>query len=175
MTAPGAGPGAADAERSAGLTRRWCALVYEAFLLFALLLVAGFAILPIIGPPRSGTDHAAQQLYLLPATSSAFLFFFYFAVAGIYCVGFWSNGRRTLAMKTWGLALVKADCGPVDVRSATKRYFAAWLGPAAGIAGYYHFGALGLAAGLVNYGWVWLDSDKRFLHDRLAGTRIIRV
>ena len=178
MTPAGAGAAidttAAEAPLPAGLGRRWCALVYEGFLLFALLLVAGFAALPIIGPTHAGTAFSARQLYVLPSTSSAFLFFFYVVVAGIYCIGFWSNGRRTLALKTWGLALTTADGRPVDIRHATKRYLAAWIGPAAGLAGFFLLGSWGWAAGLLNYYWGWLDSDGRFLHDRIAGTRIIR-
>jgi uncharacterized RDD family membrane protein YckC len=179
MTPAVAGPASAATAAKplppAGLGRRWCALVYEGFLLFALFLVAGFAVLPIIGPTHAGIAYSAQQLYVLPSSSSAFLFFFYVVVAGIYCIGFWSNGRRTLAMKTWGLALVTADGRPVDIRFATKRYLAAWIGPAAGLAGFVLLGSWGLAVGLFNYYWAWLDSDQRFLHDRIAGTRITRL
>lgn len=179
MTPAGAGPAtssrAAEACLPAGLIRRWCALGYEGFLVSALLLVAGFAVLPIIGPPHTGAAYSAQQLYLLPPSSSAFLFFFYVVVAGIYCIGLWSNGRRTLAMKTWGLSLATVDGQPVDIRHATKRYLATLIGPAAGLAGFALLGSLGLAAVLLNYYWGWLDSDRRFLHDRIAGTRIIRL
>jgi uncharacterized RDD family membrane protein YckC len=179
MTPAGAGPAsgssAAAAPLPAGLGRRWCALVYEGFLLSALFLVAGFAVLPIIGQSHTGAAYSAQQLYLLPSSSSAFLFFVYVMIAGIYCIGFWSNGRRTLAMKTWGLALATADGQPVDIRHATKRYLAAWIGPAAGLAGFVLLGSWGLAAALLNYYWGWLDRDRRFLHDRIAGTRIIQV
>jgi uncharacterized RDD family membrane protein YckC len=172
---PASGSGAPGAPLSAGLGRRWCALAYEVFLLFALLLVASFAILPIIGPPHRGTAYSARELYLLPSTSSAFLFLFYVVFAGIYCIGFWSSGRRTLAMKTWGLGLATAAGRTVDIRHATKRYLAAWIGPLAGIAGYALFGSWGLIAGLLNYCWGWLDSDGRFLHDRIAGTRLIKL
>lgn len=179
MTPAGAGPAggswAAEARLPAGLGRRWCALVYEGFLLFALFLVAGFAALPIIGLSHAGAAYSAQQFYMLPPSSSAFLFFFYVVVAGIYSIGFWSNGRRTLAMKTWGLGLATADGQPVDIRHATKRYLAAWIGPTAGLAGFALLGGWGLAAALLNYYWGWLDRDRRFLHDRIAGTRIIRL
>lgn len=172
---PASGSRSAKALLPAGLGRRWCALVYEGVLLFALLLVAGFAVLPIIGPSHTGAAYSAQQLYLLPSSSSAFLFFFYIVVAGIYCIGFWSNGRRTLAMKTWGLGLATADGQPIDIRHATKRYLATWIGPAAGLAGFVLLGSWGLAAAPLNYYWGWLDSDRQFLQDRIAGTRIIRL
>jgi uncharacterized RDD family membrane protein YckC len=143
-------------------------------LLFALFLVAGFAILPIIGSSPTGTVYTAPQLYVLPDASRAFLFFFYVALGGAYCIGFWSHGRRTLAMKTWGLALEMADGRPVDIRHATKRYFAAWIGAAAALIGFWLVGGWGLAAALLNYYWGWMDTDGHFLHDRIAGTRIIR-
>ena len=175
-----AGSGCADAASAAdgfvpaGMGRRWCALVYEGLLLSALFLVAGFALLPVVGPRHTGTGYTAQQLHVLPPAVSAFLFFFYLMVAGIYCVGFWSNGRRTLAMKTWGLALTAADGRPIDLRHAAKRYLAAWIGPAAGLVGFFLLGRWGLAAGLLNYVWGWVDRDGQFLHDRIADTRIIR-
>lgn len=168
-------PAPAEIPVAAGWLKRWSALVYEGLLLFALLLVAGFAALPLIGPAHSGTAYSPGQLYVLPAASSAFLFFLYVVVAGVYCVGFWSNGRRTLAMKTWGLALATGDGRELDIRRATIRYFAAWIGPAAGLVGFMLLGTWGLAAGLLNYYWGWLDPDRQFLHDRIAGTRIIRV
>ena len=173
--APADSPATPAAPAAAGLGRRWCALVYDAFLLFALFLVAGFAVLPIIGPAHSGPAYEARQLYVLPAASGAFLFFYYLAIGGVYCIAFWSDGRRTLAMKTWGLGLRTAQGGPVDRRHAIVRYFAAWLGPAAGLAGYALLGRWGLLAGGLNYCWAWLDRDRQFLHDRLAGTRIIRL
>lgn len=159
----------------AGLGRRWCALIYESLLLSALLLVAGFALLPIVGPSHSGPSYSAQELYLPPPTSSAFLFLAYIVVAGGYCIVLWTNGRRTLAMKTWRLGLATKDGRLVDVRHATKRYLSAWIGPAAGLAGYYLLGGWGLSAGLLNYYWGWLDPDGQFLHDRIAGTCIIRT
>jgi uncharacterized RDD family membrane protein YckC len=158
----------------AGLLRRWAALVYEAFLLVAILMVAGFAVLPLVSPTTPDATHTADQLYLLPPLSRAFVFFYYFSVIGAYFLGFWSNGRRTLAMKTWNLRLVQNDGSPLDVRLAAKRYCGAWIGPAAGLAGYALAGGWGLLLGLVNYSWAWLDTDRQFLHDRIAGTRLVR-
>lgn len=158
----------------ASLSRRWAALVYEGFLLFALLLVGGFAVLPFVNPLPAGGSHSVDQLYVLPAASRAFLLCYYIAVTGAYCVGFWSNGRRTLAMKTWGLALARPDAGSIDTRLATRRFFAAWIGPVAGLGGYLVLGRWGLVLGLLNHGWGWIDVDRQFLHDRLAGTRLVR-
>ena len=161
-------------ESPASLLRRWGALIYEALLVAAVLLIAGFAILPLLGPPPAGA-HTADRLYLLTLPSRAFLFLYYVAVLGLYCIGFWTAGRRTLAMKTWGLAIRTAAGDPLVPRDAVKRYFAAWIGPAAGLGMYAWLGRWGLIAGLINYVWAWFDSRSLFLHDRLAGTKIIRA
>ena len=77
-------------------------------------------------------------------------------------------------MKTWRLVLVSTGGGlPLDTRHATMRYLAAWIGPAAGLAAYGALGKCGLALVPLNYYWGWLDRDRQFLHDRIAGTRII--
>jgi len=158
----------------ASLSRRWAALVYEGFLLFALLLVAGFAVLPLVNPLPATGGHPVEDLYVLPAASRAFLLCYDIAVTGIYCIGFWSNGRRTLAMKTWGLALARPEGGSIDTRLAIRRFIAAWIGPLAGLGGYLLLGRWGIVLGLFNHAWGWIDADRQFLHDRLAGTRLVR-
>jgi uncharacterized RDD family membrane protein YckC len=140
----------------------------------AVLLVAGFAALPFVGPFGAGAPRGAGDLYLLPPASRAFLFVFYIVVAGIYFTGFWIKGRRTLPMKTWDLGLEGPGGREVDRNVAIARYFAGWIGPAAGLAGYLLIGRWGLLAGLLNFCWAWIDPDRRFLHDRIAGTRIVR-
>src|SRR5207249_3001305 len=124
-----ASPPALPAAPIAGLPRRWASLFYEALLLGAVLLFAGFAVLPLLDPAAGARSRSVQDIYILPPASRAFILFYCVAVTGAYCVGFWSKGRRTLPMKTWGLRLVRSDLGPVDVRRATARFAAAWIGP----------------------------------------------
>ncbi|MBK9609231.1 MAG: RDD family protein, partial [Betaproteobacteria bacterium] len=69
--------------------------------------------------------------------------------------------------------LAASGGGPLDVRQATRRYLAAWIGPAAGFAAYGAIGVWGLVVLPLNYYWGWLDRERQFLHDRLAGTRVI--
>ena len=81
-------------------------------------------------------------------------------------------------MKTWRLALVRADGGAVDARTAVVRYVAAWIGPAASLVAYAALQPANLgahAAWLVAIGYLWplVDPDRQFLHDRIAGTRIV--
>ncbi len=68
----------------------------------------------------------------------------------------------------------------VTLERAAVRYVAGWIGPACAIAGYlalrpYGHGRWALALLAVNYAWAWVDRDRRFLHDRLAGTRLVRA
>lgn len=81
-------------------------------------------------------------------------------VLGIYFVWYWRHGGQTLAMQTWKLKIVGADGHPPGLRQLLLRYFLSWPG------------VLFYGAGLI---WAIFDRDRQFLHDRLAGTRIIFV
>ena len=158
----------------AGLVRRFAALAYELLLLTAIVLVTGFAALPLVSPGASGT------LAVPGLPQRVVLFCLEFAVLAAYFTWCWSRGRRTLPMKTWRLAVVRADGTTVPVRTALARYLATWIGPALAVAAYAALRSSGLgahAAWLVafNFLWAFVDPARQFLHDRLAGTRIVRV
>jgi len=148
------------------------ALAYEALLLAALALMAGFLLLPVMSPTRAATP-AIPPLFVRTMTFCVLA-----AAAAIYYGWFWSEGRRTLPQKTWRLSLVDADGGPLPRATALVRYAAGWIGPAAAIAAYAalrpaavaRYAALLL---LANYAWALIDRDRQFLHDRLAGTRVV--
>jgi uncharacterized RDD family membrane protein YckC len=78
-----------------------------------------------------------------------------FSVVGAYYVWFWRHGGQTLAMKTWRIRLVDAEGGPVGLGQAWQRYTVA----------VFTFGFCFL--------WALWDRDRQFLHDRLAGTRLV--
>jgi len=131
---------------AAGIARRLASMIYESLLAFA---IAFFAAMPFYGATSgrlSGFSRSLFQIYLI-------------VILGLYFVWCWHRGGQTLPMKTWKLRLVSADGGPVSVRRAALRYLLACLSVA--LAG----------AGLV---WAAFDRDRQFLHDRLAGTRIVR-
>jgi uncharacterized RDD family membrane protein YckC len=130
----------------AGLGRRLLSLAYEALLVAAVVLAGSF--------PFVMTAHGAGaiarplfQLYLI-------------ALTGAYFTSQWRRGGRTLAMKTWRLKLVTREGGELAWSHAVKRYFCALAG------------TLALGVGFV---WALFDRDRLFLHDRLAGTRIIKA
>lgn len=131
--------------RAPALARRLGSGLYDLLLLVALLLVATFPFLALVGESTSGWRRHLLQLYVL-------------AVGAAYFVGFWSRGGQTLAMRTWRIRVVRADGRPLTRARALHRYLVALLS----------FFALG--AGFV---WALFDRDGQFLHDRLAGTALV--
>jgi uncharacterized RDD family membrane protein YckC len=71
-----------------------------------------------------------------------------------YFLWSWLRGGQTLAMKAWKIRLV--DVTPVK---ALVRFFIACLCVPTGI----------------SIVWALFDRDRQFLHDRLAGTRLISL
>jgi uncharacterized RDD family membrane protein YckC len=75
---------------------------------------------------------------------------FILAVFAAYFLWCWLRSGQTLAMKAWGIRLVD-----VTPRKALVRF------------------ALAAALLPVSILWALLDRDRQFLHDRLAGTRLV--
>ncbi len=130
---------------AASLQRRLFSLTYEALLLVALLL--------------AGCTPAVMLLERLdPAVSRALLQSYVVLLCGSYFIPQWIRGGQTLPMKTWRLKLVARDGKPPATRLALLRYALALAGTLAGGTGFL---------------WALVDRDHQFLHDRLAGTRIV--
>lgn len=73
-------------------------------------------------------------------------------VLAAYFVFCWVRGGQTLAMKAWRIRLV----GATPRKALLRLLLAAMLLP-------------------VSVLWALVDRDRQFLHDRLAGTRLIYV
>jgi len=161
--------------RRASLPSRLGALAYEALLLAAMASIVGFLFLPLVTPAAA----PGSALRIPSPLARALLFCALFAGAGAYYAWTWSEGRRTLPQKTWRLRILAASGGPIAKERALGRYLAAWIGPAAGLAGYAFvqprgFGRYALLLAVINYAYALVDRDRQFLHDRLAGTVVVR-
>jgi uncharacterized RDD family membrane protein YckC len=172
LTAPAAAPAPLAL---ASLRRRFAALAYELLLLVALLFVASFALLPLVTPGHAG---AAQSLTVPALPQRVAMGCVLFAVLALYFTWCWSDGRRTLPMKTWKLRLVDPLGRDLPRRTALLRYLCAWIGPALALGAYAALATAGAgahAAWLVLFNWLWafVDRDRQFLHDRLAGSRLV--
>ena len=154
----------------AGLARRLASLVYESLIATAIVLVAGFALTPLMSPVAD----PGGSLVLPGYTRRAAGFALVVAILGAYFVACWSGGRRTLPMKTWRIALVAAGGAQVTVPRAIVRYAAAWIGPLAALATYAATQSkLAVLMLALPYAWALVDGERRFLHDRIAGTTLV--
>jgi uncharacterized RDD family membrane protein YckC len=81
-----------------------------------------------------------------------FLQLFLLAVFAAYFLWCWLRGGQTLAMRAWKIRLV--DVTPA--RALVRFLYAVVLVPTG-----------------LSVLWVFVDREKQFLHDRLAGTRLI--
>ena len=82
-------------------------------------------------------------------------------------------------MKTWRLQLAMADGSPVTRKAALLRYLACWIGPVLAILAYAllrkaDWGAQATWLIAFNFLWAFVDPQRQFLHDRIAGTRLVQ-
>ena len=140
--------------------------LYEGMLLFGVIFIAGYLFSAL-----SQTRNALDNRHLLQA--------FMLVVLGIYFVWFWSKGQ-TLAMKTWHIRVVDAQGAPLRQGRALLRYLLCWvwvLPPLAAMAGLKLRPAEMLVL-LLGWAAVWallsrFVPQRQFLHDQLAGTRLV--
>ena len=130
-----------------GIFRRLGGMAYEAMLLAAVLAV--LLIMP----------HVLIGAFTRHIASTALLWVHLVLLLLIYFVWFWCNGGQTLAMKTWRIRLCTRAGMTVRPAQAVLRFVLCW--PSIGVFG------IGIL-------WALVDRDRQFLHDRLAGTRLIK-
>ena len=135
------------ATESASVPRRLAAMMYELF------LVAGVLLIGLVFP------HLLIGAFTHRVAAAPLLWMHLFLLLLAYFLGFWCSSGQTLAMKTWHIRLVGEQGMAVRPAQALLRYLLCW--PSVGFFGIGIF-------------WALLDRDKQFLHDRLAGTRLIR-
>jgi uncharacterized RDD family membrane protein YckC len=138
-------PASAGPSAPARLWPRLASLAYESILLFGLVFVAAYLFISLARDAQHGLVRAAFQLYLL-------------AACGIYFVYCWTRSGQTLPMKTWGLRVESCEGGKLTFRQALIRYL-------------FAVPSVGSGLGLL---WALIDPQGQFLHDRLAGTRIVK-
>lgn len=128
-----------------GIGRRLLCLIYEALLLTAVVLTAGGI--------ATGIAHAADLPQPRVLTRLVVI-----AVCAAYFAVQWCGRGQTLPMKTWRIRIQTVSGKRLSVSQALLRMTAATIGYAA-------FGLPIL--------WALIDRDRQFLHDRIAGTRLV--
>ncbi len=136
---------------SAGFGRRLAALIYDGFLLAALLMTYTGAILIF------------TRRAVLPETYGAWVYLYragLIAVIAAYYVLNWIRSGQTLGMRAWRLRAVSDAGSPLNTTAALLRFlcgFLAWPPAALGVL------------------WLYLDPDHLAIHDRLSRTRVVRL
>lgn len=130
----------------AGLRRRLASMLYETLLLLGVLALTFMVPLLLLG---IGTGYTPP---------GELLWIHVFVVLGLYFLWYWRKGGQTLAMQTWKLRIVDTDGNTVSLARGWTRYALAWPSVL-----FFGIGPL----------WALIDRDRQFLHDRLAGTRIV--
>jgi uncharacterized RDD family membrane protein YckC len=135
---------------SAGVLRRFGAMLYDLLLVTALLFIVTALFLPFTGgeaitPERSVFVERIYQAVLL------------LVVVVFFCL-FWTWRGQTVGMLAWRLRVERSDGTLLTWRDALLR-----LGGA----------CVSLAALGLGYFWIWIDRDRLTWHDRWSGTRVV--
>ncbi|HQU98776.1 MAG TPA: RDD family protein [Nitrosomonas sp.] len=139
-----------DSVTSSGIPKLWqrlLCLLYDFLLLFAVIFMASLVFVPLFS--------SIDPLYFKP-----FYQFYLLTIMGVYFIWFWTHGGQTLAMQTWKLRIVDSKGQSITKKQAITRYLLALV--------LYPFFFITLI-------WMFFDRDRQFLHDRIAGTRIIKL
>lgn len=129
----------------AGIGRRLASMLYEGLVVFAVLLIGFWLPQALLAGMGLGIGPRLLWLHVL-------------LLLMLYFTWFWLHGGQTLPMKTWKLRLASADGTPLRPLQVVLRYLAAWPS------------ILLFGIGIL---WALVDRDRQFLHDRIAGTRIV--
>jgi uncharacterized RDD family membrane protein YckC len=129
-----------------GLRRRIASMAYESLLLLGVLSVT--FMLP----------HLVMGMGFGIVYPGWVLISHVFVVLGAYFIWYWHHGGQTLAMQTWKIQLSTPSGAQPSLARLALRYVLAWPS------------IIYLGAGLL---WALFDRDRQFLHDRLAGTRVV--
>ena len=129
----------------AGLARRLAAMVYDTLIIAAILMIAGFSVLPFTG----GQAVPAGSIWF-----EVYLFLVIFAYVG-WCQ---THGGQTLGMLAWRLYATDDAGGWLGWRQAFLRYCLAWPS---------------VLLGLLGVLWSAFDPARKTLHERFSGTRTL--
>lgn len=129
---------------SASLLRRLGAILYDGFLIFAIIFAASIPIVAVRGDVFEPYDPAYRALVL--------------GIAYLFYVTFWYRYGRTLGMQSWGIRIETPERGQPTLAQCSIRYVVAFLS--------------WIPAGM-GYWWQLFDRDNLSWHDRASGTRLI--
>jgi uncharacterized RDD family membrane protein YckC len=136
--------------QSAGVLRRLGAMLYDALLVMALLMVITALMLPI-------THGEALTRQTLGPYEYLYRIVLLLALIGFFGL-FWTKRGQTLGMQAWRLRMQKVDGSLLSWTDVVKRMGAAFISFAVAGCGYW---------------WIWIDKERLAWPDRWTGTRVV--
>lgn len=133
------------------LLRRLAAMLYDAILVFGLLLILWIAFYFLMVAIKGHEDIGHEPLAVLywPLAVACMAGFF---------IWFWTHGGQTLGMRSWRIRILSEEGAAVSLRAALVRYLMAIVS------------ALPLGLG---YWWSLIDRDRRTWHDIVSHTQLV--
>lgn len=138
-----------DIPSSPSLLRRLAAMLYDTFLIVALVAVVNAIALAVLVRVTSGEQEVLNAHLVQFLTA--------FSIVGFFSL-FWLKSGQTLGMQAWRIQLVNFQGAPPSVSQAIVRCCGALLSAA----------CLGLG-----YLWCLVDRKKRYWHDYLSRTELV--
>lgn len=156
---------------SPGRWRRFACMMYEGVLLFGVVFLADYLFDTLTQSRNALELRNVRQVVV-------------FLALGLYFVSSWHLKGQTLPMKTWHIKVVNLDGTKPSLARLIWRYVLIWPVPLLGLfivqlialkTGYISTTILAVFAPFLLFIWTWFDTDKQFLHDRVAKTKLITI
>ena len=142
---------------SVGLIRRLAAIIYDLFLLAAVILVA-VSLFTIVVESMAGKSSSGELLEI-PWIKLAYQLYL-LLVSALFYLWFWTHGGQTLGLKVWKLKVVDDDLSELNMKKAGLRLV--WA-----VVTCIPFG--------IGYLWAIFNKERLTLYDRLSGTRLVQL
>jgi uncharacterized RDD family membrane protein YckC len=141
------------ASNAPSLWRRLIAIIYDSFLVLALIMGVMFVVLPIYSAiTGSNTSESVVQL------DKELVWLIWLLTPMVFFTIFWLKSGQTLSMQAWRIKLVGFSGEPLTAGQCVIRCLGAALSAACLGAGYL---------------WCLVDRNGRAWHDYLSGTELI--
>jgi uncharacterized RDD family membrane protein YckC len=146
-------------------------MMYEGVLLFAVVFLAGYLFDTLTQSRHALMLRDGRQVWL-------------FIAIGAYFLICWRRSGQTLPMKAWHIKVLGVNGQPAPTWRLLMRYAYMWVLPlmgaslvwaAASLSGWNAMLMLIVATPFLVFIPTWFTAQQQFLHDLLAGTRLISV
>ena len=104
--------------------------------------------------------HGEREILKTGSALGILLWLCCWLLAGVYAVMSWSRGGQTLGMRAWRLRVTGMGETPPTRKQLIQRYAV---------------GTGSLLLGGLGFWWAWFGRDRLTWHDRVSGTRMVRV